>query len=179
MPEAEAQAALHGAARQAEALGDDAMREALEVGEFDDGALLLGQLREGHREATARPDVVVEETGEGELRLLVRDRLDGVGGVAAFEGDVGGLDPIGARAAASEVDGAAVHDRHDERPEAARRLDAVGAFPECEEGGVDGVFGGGAVTEDAVREAERATPVGAIQLRERGGVAGLEPACEC
>lgn len=180
MPQPEAEAALHRAAREAEALRDRAVREPLEVRELDDRALLLGESRESRREARLR-GVVIEDARERLLRLLVRDALGWIVSRAAPGAVRLGphhLHVASARPAPGQVDGATVDDGHDERIQPAMLADAVGPLPECEEGGMDGILGGRAVTKDAVGEAERAAPMGAVQLRERRSVAGLEPTGE-
>lgn len=182
MTEAEAKATLHRAPREAEALGDRPVREALEVRELDDHPLLLGESRERSGEAGLR-GVVVEDARERFLRVLVGDGVGGVGGrVTGGTGAVGlerqDFKVARACSAAGEVDGAAVDDGHDERVQPSVLADAVGALPEREEGSMDGILGGGAVTEDAVREAERAAAVRTVELRERRGVAGVKPTGE-
>ena|GEM_PF-3949170 len=177
MAEAEAQAALHGAAREAEALGDRAVREALEVGELDDGALFLRESCERGGEAGLR-GVIIEDAREGFLRVLVRDRLGGVRDRTAAILVRRDFEVARARSAPGEVDGSTMDDGHDECVQPAMFADAVSAFPEREEGGVDGILGGCAVAEDAVGETEGSPAMGTIELRERRSVAGLEPAGE-
>ena len=179
MPEPEPEAALHGATWQSETLRDHAVGKPLEVGEFYHCSLLLRQLVEGVRQAAAGALVILEDPREGVLRGFVRDRLARVGRVGVVRARTRHLDASGPRTSARQVHRTTVHDGHDERAEAARGRDAVGAFPQREEGGVDGILGGGAVTEDAVGEAERATAVRTIELRERRGVTGLKPDREC
>lgn len=178
MAEAETEATLHRAAREAKPFGNRAVREALEVRELDHGALLLGKSRE-RRGKAGLSGLIVEDARERLLRVLVRDHLRDVrSGTRSIRRERHDLEMSRASAAAGEVDGAAMHHGHDERIQASVLADAVGALPEREEGRVDGILGGGAVAEDAVRESERATAVGAIELRECRGVAGLEPAGE-
>jgi len=175
--EAEAQAALHGATRQPEALRDRAVREALEVGELDDGALLLRKSCERGGETRLR-GVVIEDARECLLGVLVRNAFSGIGLTRSVGLERHDLEVARACSTTGEVDGTAVDDRHHERVQPPVLADAICALPEREEGGVDGILGGSAVTEHAIRESERATTVRTVELRERRSVTGLEPAGE-